>query len=81
MKKEEFDKKKEILLNLVNEELSKINLIPIERKSLEQLIKLMDKYSFENKNDMKGVLSRTIIDSLQINYALGEKFIQFENSL
>jgi hypothetical protein len=42
---------------------------------------LIDQYSYENRLQQKGLLSHSIIDSLKLDYSLGEKFINFDNEI
>lgn len=76
-----FKDKKKRLVNFVNEILGTNSLSLIDIKSLEKLLEILNTYSFENRKEKKGVLTRTIIDSLELDYSLGEKFIEFDNSI
>lgn len=42
-------------------------------------MEILDSYSFENTLKKKGSLTRTIIDSLEIDYFLTNKFIEFDS--
>lgn len=79
MVKEEFLAEKEILINIITEHLSKSGISIQDRESLNKLLEIITKYTYENRLQVKGTLARTIIDSLQLDYSLGEKFISFDN--
>lgn len=81
MNKEIFVEKKESLINLIKESLIKTDISEQDRISLTKLLELLNQYSFENRLQQKGLLSHTIIDSLELNYSLGEKFIKFDNEI
>ena len=76
-----FNERKDKLKKLAIEEKDDIKADLNTRQSIERLLKLLEMYNYDNRVKMKGILTRTIIDSLRINYSLGEKFIQFDNSI
>ncbi len=76
-----FNKQKDDLLLIIKNRLKSPNLDEIEKASLNQLMKIMNEYTFINRLEMKGVLSRAIIDSLTLDYSIGEKFIEFDNRI
>ena len=78
MDKETFLDNKEKLVDLINELLTQPNLAKHEENSLIKLLQILNQYSFENRLKMKGLLSHTIVDSLELDYLLGEKFIKFD---
>ncbi len=81
MNREIFIKRKEELSTLINNYLIKDNLAKQEESALVKLLELLTQYSFENRFDKKGLLSHTIIDSLELDYSFGEKFIKFDNDI
>ncbi len=81
MIKEEYNKRKEVLLQIVKDNLNNPNLTEVEKKSLNRLVEIMNRYTFENRLQTKGLVTRVIIDSLQLDYSIGEKFIKFDNSI
>lgn len=81
MKREIFVKKKDSLIRLIKDSLAKTDISEQDRKSLVILLELLNQYSFENRLLQKGLLSHTIIDSLELDYSLGEKFIKFDNEI
>lgn len=81
MRKEDFNKRKENLLQFVKEMSNKSDLNNTDKTSLNKLIHIVGEYNFENRLEIKGLISRTIIDSLELDYSIGEKFIEFDNSI
>ena len=79
MKREVFFKRKKDLVEMVNSILAKKDICEQDKISLSKLIDLLNLYSYENRLQKKGLLSHTIIDSLELDYSLGEKFINFDN--
>ena len=81
MTKEEYEKRIESLLQQVRDRLNESGLSELEISSLNRLIEIMDEYTFENRLEVKGMVSRLIIDSFQLDYSICERFIQFDNSI
>lgn len=81
MEKEAFTKKKKNLIKLISSSLIKQDISNRDKIALKQLLEILNQYSFENRLQKKGLLSHTIIDSLELDYSLGEKFIQFDNDI
>ena len=81
MIKEEYKTKKETLLELVKDKLANVYLTEREETSLNKLLEIMKRYEYENRIEIKGLISRVIVDSLEIDYSIGEKFIEFDNSI
>jgi len=81
MRKEDFNKRKENLLLFVNKISNKTELNDSDKTSLNKLTEVLGKYNFENRLEIKGLISRVIIDSLELDYSIGEKFIEFDNSI
>lgn len=52
-----------------------------DKKSLDKLFHVLNEYSFDNRLQKKGSLTYIIIDSLDLNYSLGEQFIIFDNEI
>ncbi len=76
-----FNKQKDDLLLIIKNRLKSPNLNEIEKESLNKLMKIMNEYTFINRLEMKGVLSHAIVDSLTLDYSIGEKFIEFDNRI
>lgn len=81
MTKEIFIARKEDLINLIAESLTDADISEQNKKSIRKLLEILNQYSFENRLQKKGLLSHTIIDSLELDYSIGEKFINFDNSI
>ncbi|MDI1257330.1 MAG: hypothetical protein PSV16_14645 [Flavobacterium sp.] len=81
MTKEVFTERKSELVNLINHYLNFDEINWQYKNDLKILLEILTQYSYENKLQMKGTLTHTIIDSLQLDYTLGEKFIQFDKDL
>ena len=81
MEKKIFEEKKKKLVGFTMEILETKLLSMDDIKSLEKLLEILHGYSFENQKNKKGTLTRTIIDSLELDYSIGEKFIEFDNNI
>lgn len=81
MTRESFIARKTELINLVSSGLQKANVTKQDEKSFNKLLELLSQYTFENRLQKKGLLCYTIIDSLELDYSLGEKFIKFDNDI
>jgi hypothetical protein len=81
MSREIFIERKQNLINLINDNLIKIEVPEQDKISLSKLLEILNQYSFENRLQKKGLISHTIIDSLELDYTLGEKFIKFDNDI
>lgn len=78
---ERFNRRKDDLLSIVKNRLATPDLSDTERTSLNQLIKVMNEYTFANRLEIKGFLSHVIVDSLTVDYSVGDKFIEFDNHI
>ncbi|WP_066440677.1 hypothetical protein [Chryseobacterium sp. CCH4-E10] len=81
MNKEIFIKRKQNLINLIADTLTKMEICEQDKISLNKVLEVLNEYSFENRLQKKGLLSHTIIDSLELDYPQGEKFITFDNEI
>jgi hypothetical protein len=81
MSRQIFIERKQNLINLIKDNLIKIEIPEQDKISLSKLLEILNQYSFENRLQKKGLLSHTIIDSLELDYILGEKFINFDNDI
>lgn len=82
MDKEIFLNKKNKLSKEVNYQIENCDLNDFQLLSLKKVLDIIDKqYDFENRLKIKGYLTRIIIDSLDIDYNLGEKLIEFDNHI
>jgi hypothetical protein len=76
-----FEGKKQNLINLINVLLKEESCNKQAIDSLNHVLFILGKYTFEDRLQVKGLLSHTLIDSLELNYSLGEKFIKFDNDI
>jgi hypothetical protein len=81
MNRDIFLERKENLINLITASLAKTDISEQDKISLSKLLEILNQYLFENRLQKKGLLSHTIVDSLELDYALGEKFIKFDNDI
>ena len=81
MKREVFLERKNDLVDLVNSILAKNDIGEQDKVSLNTLLDLLILYSYENRLGQKGLLTHTIIDSLELDYSMGKKFINFDNDI
>jgi len=79
--KETYLEKKQHLVNQVLVLLNNIELNFQDKSSLNLILRLLDDYTYENRLQKKGLLSHTIIDSMELNYDIGEKIIKFDNDI
>lgn len=78
MNREIFDERKADLINLIKVSLSTTYISEQDKTSLMRLLELLNQYSFENRLYRKGLLSHTIIDSLELGHSIGEKVVKFD---
>ena len=81
MTNEIFTERKNELVSLINHYLNFDDINGQYKNDLKILLEILTQYLFENRLQMKGSLTHTIIDSLEIDYNLGEKFIQFDKNI
>lgn len=79
--RQEFLNEMDRLQHLILIEKSKDGLTSLERESCDALLTISEKYTFENRIQMKGTLARTIVDSLEINHNLASQIIVFDNNI
>ena len=81
MNKEHFVKQKNDLIELIMYCLGQSDIKGEDKSSLKKLNELINQYTFENRLQKKGLLTHTIIDSLELDYSIGEKFIIFDENI
>ena len=81
MNKDIFIARKVELISQIANHLAEGSITNQDRISLNKLSEILNQYSFENRFQKKGLLSHTIVDSLQLDYSFGEKFIKFDNDI
>ena len=81
MNEEKFLQGKDKLLKLAQDTMVRSDISKQNIQSLKKLLELLSQYSFENRMKLKGLLTHTIIDSLELDYHLGEMFIKFDDEI
>ena len=52
-----------------------------QKIDIQTILEILKKYNFYNRSKMKGLLARTVVDSLELNYTIGSRIIEFDNSV
>jgi hypothetical protein len=81
MDEKEFNRQKAKLLNSINSKLSDQATGRQDVYELEHVLKIVEGYHFRNRLSMKGVLTHTIIDSIQLDSEFLVPFIYFDKSI
>lgn len=81
MDEKSFLDNKKNLERLIGELLIRNDLIETEKDSLIRVMEILDQYNYEDRLELKGLLSHTVVDSLQLDYSLAEKLIMFDKSI
>lgn len=76
-----FLKEKERVVNFAKEQLSKPGQTILNIEALTVLLKQLEKYTYENRFKVKGLMTHTIIDSLELDYSLDSRFILFDKMI
>lgn len=76
-----FNKTKKELMDLIHSYLNENNTTRTNKIEFTKILEILNQYTFENRLQKKGLLSHTIIDSLELDYYIGEKFIIFDNNI
>lgn len=76
-----FSRRKALLLDNIAELLQNPGISEKEKTMLERVLVLLDHYSFENRLLVKGLLSHTVIDTLELPYSLGDQLIRFDHQI
>ncbi|SDL40485.1 hypothetical protein SAMN04488090_0742 [Siphonobacter aquaeclarae] len=76
-----FSRRKALLLDNIAELLQNPGISEKEKTMLERVLVLLDHYSFENRLLVKGLLSHTVIDTLELPYSLGDLLIRFDHQI
>ncbi len=78
----EFVNRKDVLLKDLKEYSAFKKLTQSEEESVTLLKEiLINEYTLENRMKVKGLLSRVIVDSVDLPYDFTEKFIVFDQNL
>ncbi|WP_294276680.1 hypothetical protein [uncultured Chryseobacterium sp.] len=76
MTEEIFNSRKEDLKQFLTR-----NLLVGNNQLLEEVIRILELYIFSNRLHKKGTLTHFIIDSAELDSSMGEKIIEFDNSI
>jgi hypothetical protein len=76
-----FENKKKNLIQLIKEAAKTPGVSLQYKEDLETVLKILNEYSFENRLQQKGLLTHTLVDSLSLYDALGEKILEFDKSI
>lgn len=81
MTKENFTRAKDSIVSKIKLALSEVGESVRKKEDLRLLLDVINQYSFENRFEMKGVLSHTIVDSLEIEYSLADEIMSFDKRI
>ena len=79
MDKKTFLKMKEKLFKLTDEVVISETASDKDKEAVVRLSNILKDYYYENRLRIKGRLTRAIIDSLELDYEIGDRFIDFDN--
>lgn len=49
--------------------------------SLKEIFKVMSEYTYANRLEKKGLVTRVIIDSLELDYNISDEILKFDESI
>lgn len=81
MTQEQFNIYKNRLIGAIDKRASVSGINMKERADLATLLDILGQYTFESRIAKKGILSRILVDSLEVDYELGEQVHLFDHSL
>lgn len=81
MSEEFFNKRKSQLTEALTKVIGNSSLIVVETLDYVRILNILSQYTYENRLLRKGLIARTIIDSLDIEYSLGEMLIKFDRDI
>ncbi len=81
MEENAFNNRKVVLINIINTKLSERVTKHSEVSDLERILKIVEGYNFQNRQSKKGLLTHTIVDSIQLDYQFLEPFISFDKAI
>lgn len=76
-----FLENKRTLVVLIQKLIAYESIVEREKDSLRKVLEIINQYNYENRLEFKGLLSRTIVDSLELDQSLAEKLIAFDVSI
>lgn len=82
MDKQKFLDQQTELNSNINQLLKESNLTKININTLNSLLNTLNSYTFDNRFQSKGLLSRVVIDTIIPKYySIGESLIQFDENI
>lgn len=81
MTQEQFNIYKNRLISVINKRALISDISTKERNDLATLLDILGRYTFENRITKKGLLSRILVDSLEVGNEVGEQVHLFDQSL
>lgn len=81
MKEDIFNKMKNDLMKMLDLEFNSLISKENDKKDILIIKNILHQYTFSNRLQQKGRLSRAIIDSLSLSYQLGDLFIKFDQNI
>ena len=82
MSKEEFVMQKRLVARLLNEEnVNNENLTESMRESINTLLDVLKSYQYDNRLKIKGLISRIVIDSVELNSTICEQLVSFDQQI
>ncbi len=68
-------------MDLISKSMLETGISMQQRASLVKLLEILNRYSFQNRIDRKGLLTHTIIDSLELDHSVGGELIRFDSEI
>ena len=78
MIQEIFDNQKQYIQERILEKLNSFRGNDFELYSLKRIKKVIESYTYENRLERKGLVTRIIIDNLELDNNLGEQIMKFD---
>lgn len=76
-----FLKRQQDILALLESEISSFNGSSLGFESLQTAYTIISSYTYANRLEKKGIITRIIIDSLTLDYGIGEKIMGFDSAI
>lgn len=81
MTKQIFEENRKKLMELIEVVFSGSNITSFEKVQLKEVISILELYTYENRINKKGLLSHTVIDSLDLDEIIGTACITFDTGI
>lgn len=81
MDNDKFIERKKVLNNKLIELTKQKLFTDSNLESIDRLIRILDAYTFENRLRLKGLLSHTIVDSIDLENPIADELIKFDNDI